>query len=54
MVGCAAESVILSLRDSTVTKLQTLSRPVPKPMEDWRIKVLSDSLYDMRRASVAS
>jgi hypothetical protein len=46
MVGCAAESVILTLRDSTVTKLQTLSRAVPKSMDDWRIKVLSDSLYD--------
>ena len=46
MVGCAAKSVILTLRDSTVTKLQTLNKPVPKPMEDWRIKVISDSLYD--------
>ena len=46
MVGCAAESVILTLRDSTVTKLQALNKSVPKPMEDWRVKVISDSLYD--------
>src|SRR5580704_9800004 len=50
MVGCAAESVILSLRDSTVTKLRTINKSVPKPMEDWRIKVLSDSLYDFFRS----
>ena len=46
MVGCAAESVILTLRDGTVTKLQALNKPVPKAMEDWRIKVISDSLHD--------
>jgi hypothetical protein len=54
MVGSTAESVILNLRDSTVTKLQTLSKPVPRPMEDWRIKVISDSLYDFFLGHVKS
>ena len=45
MVGWAAERVILTLRDATVTKLQALNKPVPKAMEDWRIKVISDSLF---------
>jgi hypothetical protein len=45
MVGCAAESVILTLRDTTTARLQALSKPVPKPMQDWRIKTISDSLY---------
>ena len=52
MLGCAAESVILTLRDSTVMKLQALSKPVPKPMEGWRIKVISDSLYDFFQGHV--
>jgi hypothetical protein len=46
MVGCAAESIILSLRDSTVLRLHALGKPVAKQIEDWRIKVISESLYD--------
>jgi len=44
MVGAAAESVILDLRDATVQKLTSLGMPVPKGMEDWRIKTVSDAL----------
>lgn len=44
MVGCAAESVILCLRDLTVQKLTTLRKPVPANMGDWRIKTVSDTL----------
>jgi hypothetical protein len=44
MVGGAAESVILDLRDATCAKLKALGRPVPKGMEDWRIKTVSDAL----------
>jgi len=44
MVGGAAESVILDLRDTVVQKLQALGKPVPKPMEDWRTKTVSDAL----------
>lgn len=44
MVGCAAESVILCLRDLTVQKLTTLGKPVPANMGDWKIKTVSDAL----------
>ena len=44
MVGGAAEGVILDLRNTVVRKLTALGRPVPKPMEDWRIKTVSDTL----------
>jgi hypothetical protein len=44
MVGGAAESVILDLRDVAVQRLTALGKPVPKPMEDWRIKTVSDAL----------
>ena len=44
MVGCAAESVILTLRDSTVQKLMTLGKTVPTSMSDWKIKTVSDAL----------
>lgn len=44
MVGAAAESVILDLRDTTVKKLKSLGKAVPKGMADWRIKTVSDAL----------
>jgi hypothetical protein len=44
MVGAAAESVILELRDVAVQKLTALAQPIPKPMQDWRIKTASDGL----------
>src|SRR5260370_28835943 len=44
MVGGAAESVILDLRDATVQKLTSLRRPMSKGLKDWRIKVVSDAL----------
>jgi hypothetical protein len=46
MVGCAAESIILNLRELTVQKLTALGRPVPTGMNDWKIKTVSDSLRD--------
>src|SRR3989442_4333721 len=44
MVGAAAESVILDLRKVTIQKLNLLKQSVPKNMEDWRIKTVSDAL----------
>lgn len=44
MVGGAAESVILELRNLTVQKLTALKQPVPKAMEDWRIRTVSEAL----------
>lgn len=37
MVGAAAESVVLELRDAVETKLKQLQKPVAKDLMDWRI-----------------
>lgn len=53
MVGGATESVILDLRDVTVQKLTSLGNPIPKDMNDWKVKTLSDALhsfFDGRKA----
>jgi hypothetical protein len=44
MVGAAAESVILDLRDQTVVKLKALGKTPSKQLEDWRIKTVTDEL----------
>jgi hypothetical protein len=44
MVGGAAERTVLDLRDQAVQKLESLRVPVPKNMQDWRIKTVSDAL----------
>ncbi len=44
MVGAAAESLTLELRDALVNKLNALSQSVPKDLEDWRIKRVLDSI----------
>lgn len=38
MVGGAAESLVLGVRDALVTKLQTLGQPIPSALSDWRLK----------------
>src|SRR5579884_2591867 len=45
MIGAAAESVILDLRNATVRNLTSLKKSVPKGMEDWKIKTVSDALH---------
>lgn len=37
MVGAAAESIVLDIRDSLVSKLNIAKNPVPKDLIDWRI-----------------
>lgn len=44
MIGAAAESLILGLRDAVESKLTTLVQPVPRPLTDWRIKTVTDGL----------
>lgn len=44
MIGAAAESLILSLRDETVQRLTALGIAVPKQLQDWRAKTVSDAL----------
>jgi hypothetical protein len=45
MAGAAAERVILVVRDIVVQKLTALGRTVPSQLNDWRIKVVSDSVH---------
>ena len=45
MVGSAAESVILDLRSVTVQKFKSTNKsPIPKTMQDWKIKTVADAL----------
>jgi len=53
MVGASAESVILDLRNVAVQKLTLLRKSVPRGMEDWRIKTVSDALRSFFEAHTA-
>lgn len=45
MVGAAAESMILELRDSLVVRLNCLNQRLPKDLDDWRVKRVTDSMH---------
>ena len=45
MVGGASESIALELRDEITGRLQALNHAIPKGMDDWRFKVVLDSIY---------
>jgi hypothetical protein len=44
MVGAAAESIILELRERVIEKLTALGKPVPSNLKDWRAKTVTDAL----------
>ena len=44
MVGAAAESLTIELRDALVARMSARGKPVPKKLQDWRIKSILDSL----------
>lgn len=44
MVGGAAESIILELRDILVARIGALGRTPSKDLQDWRIKRVPDAL----------
>jgi len=44
MIGVAAESVVLELRDAVGARLDALGRPRPKALDDWRVKTVLDAL----------
>lgn len=44
MVGAAAESLALELRESLETKMMALRRAVPRDLQDWQIKRILDAL----------
>ena len=47
MIGAAAESVILEIRESIVTKMNNLEQNVPSKLKDWRIKHVLDAIKNI-------
>jgi hypothetical protein len=45
MTGAAAESIILNLRDSTVRRVTSLNRTLPRGISAWQVKTVADSLH---------
>jgi hypothetical protein len=45
MVGAAAESLIIELRDSLTKRLSSLNRKPPKDLDDWRVKRILDAIH---------
>jgi len=54
MIGGAAESIILELRDLVRQKLAAAKIAEPKGLSDWRIKTTLDALYDLLDARKSS
>ncbi|MCA1202529.1 hypothetical protein [Priestia flexa] len=44
MIGAAAESMILELRDTVVSRMKQLNKRIPTQFNDWRIKTVSDQI----------
>jgi len=44
MVGAAAESIILEIRDAAEAKLKVGGKSVPQRLPDWKIKTITDAL----------
>jgi hypothetical protein len=55
MVGAAAESVVLEIRDVLVAKLQALGHALPRDLTDWRIKrvlVAIETLLETKKTTM--
>lgn len=46
MLGAAAESTILELRDVIIVKLDIQEYVAPKALSDWRVKIVLDAIND--------
>jgi hypothetical protein len=44
MVGAAAESLVLDVRDALVTRLGAIGTPVPARLNDWKVKTVRDAV----------
>jgi len=44
MIGAAAESIVLELRDILIAQMTSLGRTPPRNLQDWRVKRVIDSL----------
>jgi hypothetical protein len=47
MLGAAAESIVLEIRDATATQLSAAGIKQPKNLSDWRVKTVLDALADV-------
>jgi hypothetical protein len=57
MVGAAAESLILDLREVLVTRINALGHTPPKDLADWRVKRILDALkkaLDLQKSAMPS
>lgn len=45
MLGCAAERILIDLRDAVVERLEARNTQVPRDLKDWRAKVVTDAVY---------
>jgi hypothetical protein len=55
MVGAAAESLVLDVRDALVARLNSIGTPVPARLTDWRVKTARDAVeaeVEARRAQL--
>jgi hypothetical protein len=44
MIGVAAESIVLEVRDILTTRLDSLERSKPKELMSWRVKIVLDAI----------
>ncbi len=44
LLGCAAEAMVLDVRDALVVKLEARNAKVPKPLGDWKAKPVIDEI----------
>jgi hypothetical protein len=50
IVGAAAESLVLDIRDALVSKLNLVKASVPKDLTDWRVKRILDGIEAVIKA----
>lgn len=47
MIGVAAESIVLDLRDTLSARMEYLGQPKPNKLADWKIKTVLDAIEDL-------
>lgn len=55
MIGAAAESIVLQLRDTLLNRMKSNGKTPPKDLEDWRIKRIMDALkkeFDSKKSDM--
>jgi hypothetical protein len=47
MIGAAAESLVLTVRDAIVLRSQAIGTPVPTKLQDWRVRTIHSTVEDL-------